>query len=110
MKPQQVILTTSVIAAADLTRRHFVGFDGNVCAAGARALGVVEADTENAGVAPANVLGSILVQAGAAIAAGAQVESDANGRAITQSEGVANGVAWDAAAAAGDVIRIVRGI
>lgn len=72
MKTQQVILTTSVIAAADLTRRRFVGFNGNVCAAGAKALGVVEADTENGGVA--------------------------------------NGVAWDAAAAAGDLIRIVRGI
>ena len=31
MKTQQVILTTSVVAAADLTRRRFVGFGGNVC-------------------------------------------------------------------------------
>ena len=90
MKTQQVILTTSVIAAAELTRRRFVGFNGNVCAAGVKALGVVEA--------------------GAAIAAGAEVQSDASGKAITKAAGVANGVAWDAAAAAGDVIRIVRGI
>ena len=72
--------------------------------------GVVEADTENGGVAPANVMGVILVEAGAAIAAGAEVESDANGKAITKAAGVVNGVAWDAAAAAGDLIRIVRGI
>ena len=110
MKTQQVILTTSVIAAAELIRRRFVGFNGNVCAAGVKALGVVEADTENGGVAPANVLGVILVEAGAAIAAGAEVQSDASGKAITKAAGVANGVAWDAAAAAGDVIRIVRGI
>ena len=45
MKTQQVILTTSVIAAAELTRRRFVGFNGNVCADGAKALGVVEADS-----------------------------------------------------------------
>ena len=82
MKTQQVILTTSVIAAAELTRRRFVGFNGNVCAAGVKALGVVEADTENGGVAPANVLGVILVEAGAAIAAGAEVQSDASGKAI----------------------------
>lgn len=110
MKTQQPILTTSVVAIAELTRRRFVGFDGNVCAAGVKALGVVEADTEAGGVAPANVLGVLLVEAGAVIAAGAEVQSDANGLAITKAAGVANGTAWDAAAAAGDVIRIVRGI
>lgn len=110
MKTQQVILTTSVVAIANLTRRRFVGFDGNVCAAGVKALGVVEADTESGGVAPANVQGVILVEAAAAITAGAEVQSDATGRAITKAAGVANGVAWDAATAAGDVIRIVRGI
>lgn len=110
MKTQQPILTTSVVAAADLIRRRFVGFDGNVCAAGVKALGVVDADTEAGGVAPANVMGVILVEAGAAIAAGAEVQSDAAGRAITKAAGVANGIAWDVATAAGDVIRIVRGI
>ena len=110
MKTQQVILTTSVIAVADLTRRRFVGFNGGVCAAGAKALGVTEADTEADNMAPANVMGVILVEAGAAIAAGAEVQSDAAGRAITKAAGVANGIAWDAATAAGDLIRIVRGI
>ena len=107
MKTQQVILSTSVIAAAELTRRRFVGFNGNVCAAGVKALGVVEADTENGGVAPANVLGVILVEAGAAIAAGAEVESDANGRAVTKTTGVGFGVARDAASAAGEIIRVL---
>ena len=110
MKTQQVILTTSVVAIANQTRRRFVGFDGNVCAAGVKALGVVEADTESGGVAPANVQGVILVEAGVAIAVGAEVQFDATGRAITKAAGVANGTAWDAAIAAGDVIRIVRGI
>lgn len=110
MKSQQVILTTSVVAAVELTRRRFVGFDGNVCADGAKALGAVEADTAAGNVAPANVLGVILVEAGAAIAAGAEVQSDASGKAITKAAGVGNGIAWDAATASGDVIRIVRGI
>ena len=108
MKTQQVILTTSVIAVADLTCRRFVGFNGNVCAAGAKALGVVEADTENGGVAPANVMGVILVEAGAAIAAGAEVESDASGRAVTKTTGIGFGVARDAATAAGEIIRVLR--
>jgi len=110
MKSQQVILTTSVVAAVELTRRRFVGFDGNVCANGAKALAVVEADTAAGNVAPANVQGVILVEAGAAISAGAEVQSDASGKAITKAAGVSNGIAWDAATAAGDVIRIVRGI
>ncbi len=110
MKAQQVILVASVLAAANLTRQRFVGFDGNVCAAGAKALGVVEADTDANNMAPANLLGVILVEAGAAIAAGADVQSDATGRAITKAAGAANGIAWDAATGAGDLIRIVRGI
>ena len=46
MKSQKVNLVDSVVAAVDLTRRRFVGFDGNVCANGVKALGVVDADTE----------------------------------------------------------------
>ena len=42
------------------------------------------------------------------IAAGAVVQSDASGRAITLAAGVASGRARDAAAAAGDIIRILR--
>ena len=57
-------------------RRRFVGFNGGVCAEGAKALGVTETDTEADNMAPANVLGVILVEAGAAIAAGAEVQAD----------------------------------
>ena len=39
MKSQKVNLVESVVAAVDLTRRRFVGFDGNVCANGVKALG-----------------------------------------------------------------------
>lgn len=110
MKSQNVILVASVLAIADLSARRFVGFNGGVCADGAKALGVTEVDTEADNMAPANVMGVILVEAGAAIAAGAEVQSDASGKAITKAAGVANGIAWDAATAAGELIRIVRGI
>lgn len=110
MKTQQPVLTTSVVALVDLPRFLFAGFNGGLCAAGAKAYGTVAADTEADSVAPINVLGICLVTAGGAIAAGAEVQSDANGKAITKAAGVGNGYAVDAATADGDVIRIVRGI
>lgn len=110
MKTQQIILTTTILAAGALSRLRFVGFDGAVCAAGAKALGVAETSADAGERAPANIHGILLVEAGGVIAAGAEVESDAAGRAITKAAGIGNGFALDAAAAAGDVIRIVRGI
>ncbi|GLH34004.1 DUF2190 domain-containing protein [Pseudomonas sp. BR1R-5] len=110
MKTKQTVLTTSVVALVDLARHRFAGFDGDMCAAGAKSLGTVAVDTEADNVAPVDVLGICLVTAGAAISVGAEVESDANGQAVTLAAGESNGIAMDAAAAAGDVIRIVRGI
>ncbi|OLS63748.1 capsid cement protein [Pseudomonas putida] len=110
MKTKQTVLTTSLLALVDLPRHRFAGLDGGLCAAGAKSLGPVAADTEADNTAPVDVLGICLVSAGGAIAAGAEVESDANGRAVVRAEGVSNGTALDAATAAGDIIRIVRGI
>lgn len=110
MKTQQPVLTTSVVALVDLPRNRFASFAGGLCGAGAKALGTVQADTEADSVAPVNVLGICLITAGAAVVAGVEVESDASGRAVTLTSGKSNGFAMDAATAAGDVIRIVRGI
>ena len=52
----------------------------------------------------------MLVEAGGAIAAGAQVEAGADGKAVVLDAGASNGFALDAALADGDLIRIVRGI
>ena len=105
------LLTLTVLATGAMANiRRFVGFDGAVCAAGAKALGTnsyTAVAGEHVGV---DSHGVILVEAGAAIAVGAQVQSDATGRAITLAGGTANGWAMDAAAAAGEIIRIVRGI
>lgn len=110
MKGQNVVLTMSVLALAALTRQRFIGLDGNPCAAGAKALAVAEYSSDAGNMAPGNVLGVILVEAGAAVAAGAEVQSDASGKAITKAAGIGNGFALDAATADGDIIRIVRGI
>ena len=108
MKTEKILLAVTVLAAVALSRFRLVDFSGNVAGAGERALGVPVtnfAAGEQAGVA---THGELLVEAGAAVAVGAQVESDADGRAVTLSTGVAFGVARDAAAAAGDIIRVLR--
>lgn len=110
MKTQQILLTTSILALDDLSRFRLVDFDGGVCAAGAKALGACEATTSAGEQAPVNMTGALLVEAGGPITVGAEVESDAAGRAVAKTTGVSNGWAMDAATAAGDVIRVARGI
>lgn len=111
MKGQNVVLTMSVLAQAALTRQRFIGLDGNTCEVGAKALAVAEYNTDAGNMVPGNVLGVILIEAGAAISVGAEVQSDASGKAIAKDDdGIGNGFALDAATADGDIIRIVRGI
>ena len=43
MKTEQPLLITSVKAAANISKNLFIGFDGNLCAANAKALGVSNA-------------------------------------------------------------------
>lgn len=106
----QPILTTSITALAALTRLRFVGLDGDVAAAGDKALGVGATAADLGEQASVDVLGIVVVTAGAAIAAKAEVEVGANGKAITKAGGIGNGYALDAALVDGDTIRIVRGI
>lgn len=108
MKTEKILLVTTIAAMVALTRFRFATFAGGVATAGAPALGVPVSSFdagEQAGVA---THGEILVEAGAAIAVGAEVESDATGRAITKTTGAVCGRARDAAAAAGDIIRVLR--
>jgi hypothetical protein len=108
MKTQQVTLTTTIPCTVALTKRRFVSLAGAPTAAAAWSPGVAEVDCDPGLQAAVNVAGIVLVEAGAAIAAGAQVEADAQARAVTLAAGAANGRALDAAGAAGDVIRILR--
>lgn len=109
MKTQQILLTTTVLCgvAAQLKRR-FTKSTGVTPAAGDWCPGVVQADTDPGQQMPVATSGIILVTAGAAIAQDAEVQTDAAGKAITKAAGLALGRALDAAAADGDVIRILR--
>lgn len=108
MQTEKILLTLSIAAAAALTRKRFVDLTGNVPSAGERVLGVSNADYSLGEQAGVDTHGAILVEAGAAVAAGVEVESDASGRAVTKTTGVAGGVSLDAASAAGDYIRVLR--
>jgi len=76
-------VTVSLTAAVDLAKHLFVGFDGNPCAAGAKALGVVDVETDAGDEAPVVVSGKTLVKLGAGVVAGAALASDATGKAVT---------------------------
>jgi hypothetical protein len=110
MKTQQILLTMSVTAAVLLLRQRFCTSAGALPAAGAKVLGVVDSEADAGLQAPVNAVGSILVESGGAIAIDADVETDALGRAITRTTGSICGRAMDAAAGAGEYIRILRGV
>ncbi len=112
MKPTfHPILTVTIIAAAAIAvERRFIGFNGNIAAAGEKALGTNPVTAAQGEAMPVDSHGVILVEAAAAIEQGVQVEGDADGRAIPLAGGVPNGWALDAADGAGDLIRIARGI
>ena len=56
-KTYKPLLIDSALAAADLEQHRFIGFDGNYCAAGAKALGVSDVSTAKGEYAPVAVLG-----------------------------------------------------
>ena len=104
------LLIDSVKAATNIPKQRFVGFDGGICAAGAKAIGVCDVETDAEQQAPIGVIGILLVEAGGTITQGAELTSDASGKAVVKAEGQkVNGYAQDAGEA-GDIIRIVRGI
>lgn len=106
MKTAIIALTISLLASSDIPKLRFVDYNGAKCPAKARAIGVSEDSAATGEVFPVNTLGVLIVESGGAIALGAAVESDAEGRAVAVTTGVVNGWAMDAATAAGEVIRI----
>ena len=110
MKTEHPLLTLSVLAAVNLSARRFATTGGAVPAAGAKVLGVVNADTDSGDRAGVGAIGVFLVESGGAIAADANCETDNQGRAITISSGANCGRILDAAAGAGEFVRVARGI
>lgn len=104
------ILIDSIKAPVDIEKHRFIGFDGNYCLPGKKALGISDVSTEKEQYLPYSVLGILLVEAGGNISAGDDITSSDNGKAVVTKEAdKINGTALDSAVT-GEIIRIIRGI
>lgn len=117
MVTQQVVLTTTVVAGEDLQAHRLVGFDGKTYKNTGVEFGVAEVAAKTGDSVPVNVIGIMAVEAGAAISVGQILKSDTEGRVVKETPPQDGslpfstvGVALDAATAAGEIIRMVRGI
>lgn len=101
------LLTLTLTAAAALTANRFVTHAGAVPAAGANVVGVTRSAAASGYATPVDVIGTAIVEASAAIAVGAAIETTNDGRAVTWSTGVTVARALQAATAAGDLIEVL---
>lgn len=102
------ILTLTHTLSNTVSARRFVTFAGAHAGANANALGVSRVAGVSGDKIALDVLGTTVVEAGAAITAGATLESDSTGRAVTwATSGAALGIALETAGAAGDFIEVL---
>lgn len=102
------ILTLTVAATAAITANRFITSGGAVPAADANALGVARSGGVSGDKIPVDVLGTAVVESGAAVTINSAVKTDASGRAINWvTSGQRLGVALEAASAAGQFIEVL---
>lgn len=110
---ENTLKVVPAIASGAVTKKRFGKYDANGKVAqcgtsGEDADGVIR-DTATDGFAIGLTIGPadpVEIEAGAAITAGSIVQTDANGKAITQTTGKGLGRAQTASAADGDVIEV----
>jgi hypothetical protein len=103
-------LTLSVLASAALTAYRAVTVVGAIPAAGAAIAGFARTSGAMGDLVPVDCGGTVLAEAGAAIAVGAAVEVDAQGRVITLASGTKVGrmaPGQVAATAAGQIVELI---
>jgi len=103
------ILTLSLTLTGTVVAERFVTVAGAQTGAAGNAFGVARTAGVSGDVIPVDVVGTAIVEAGAAISAGALVEADSSGRAVTKSAGVSLGrlAPGQSASAAGQFVEIV---
>lgn len=101
------LLALSIAASAALVAERFVTVGGAYPSAGGNTVGVTQTDAASGDLVAVDVVGTAIVEASAAIAKNAYVQADATGQAVTQSTGIAVGVALEAASAAGERIEVL---
>jgi hypothetical protein len=101
------VLTLTRTLSGTVSANRFVTPAGAQAGADANTLGVTRSAGVSGDVVPVDALGTAMVEAGAAVSAGASIKSDASGRAITwASSGAKVGIALDAATASGQIIEV----
>jgi hypothetical protein len=109
MSQYRSVLTLTMTAAGAITAHRFVTAAGAQAGADANAIGVALAAASAAGdKVPVLAIGTVSVEAGAAISAGATVKADAQGRAVPwATSGARLGIALAAASAAGELVEVL---
>jgi len=108
MKQSIPILTLTQLLTATVAANRFTTVAGIQTGADLNALGVSRVGGIATERIPVDVLGTAIVESGAAIAAGATLKSDATGRGITWvTSGARLAVALEAAGGAGEFIEVM---
>lgn len=102
------LLTLTAALTGTVAAARFVTPAGAQAGADANTLGVTRTAGVSGAKVPVDVIGTAIVEAGAAIAAGATLKADADGKAITwAASGAKVAIALQAAGAAGDLIEVL---
>ncbi len=103
------VLTLTVTAAATLAANRFVELDGTYPTAGGKAFGVTRVDAVTGDPVPVDILGTTIVECGAAVTADAALMVDAAGKVVplTGSAKQAVARAMEAGAADGSKIEVL---
>lgn len=108
MSQYRSVLTLTMTAAGTIAANRFVTAAGAQAGADANAIGVALNAATAADKVPVLAIGTVSVEAGAAITAGATVKSDAQGRAVPwATSGARLGIALTAASAAGELVEVL---
>lgn len=102
------LLTLTFVLTSDVVACRFVTPGAAQAGADAVCVGVARSAGLSGERIPVDVKGTAIVEAGAAVAQGATVKSDASGQAITwATAGAKSGIALQAATAAGQMIEVL---
>lgn len=102
------LLSLTILATNVLASERFVTLNGTKPDAGGYALGVVRQNAVSGDMVTVDVIGTAIVEAGAAIVSGSTLKVDASGRVIPwETSGARVGIALQAASASGQFIEIL---
>ncbi len=102
------VLCLSVAATGTVAAHRFVTPAGAQAGADANTFGVTRSSAISGEIMPVDVLGTAVVESGAAFSVGATLKCDASGRAITwATSGARVALAMEAAGAAGRFVEVL---